>query len=168
MIIIGGPPDLRRERLDAAVKAVRARWQQEEFELWGRREERLGAPERIDDAVPPEMREERHTDLDPRDHGTLQYWQDPLRRSPAYRWFLLHFVLKSVAVAEVTEPPGKLTRNEAIEKIIAEGKVPGNRGYPDKLFETEVRGLCGVGEETKGYSRRALRRIYQQLKKGSK
>jgi hypothetical protein len=91
-----------------------------------------------------------------------------LHRPPAFRWFQLQFAKPVVSAGVPNEPPRRLTRNEAITRIMAEGKVPGTKDYPAKNFVIEVSRLCGVDpEKTRGYDRRTLRDIYNDLKRKS-
>jgi hypothetical protein len=58
-----------------------------------------------------------------------------------------------------------MTREAAIEQIIAAGKVPATRDYTNDQFVTEVRELCGVGVKEPGFDRRTLRPFYDRQKR---
>jgi hypothetical protein len=56
--------------------------------------------------------------------------------------------------ADAAQAP--LTREQAVAAIVAAGKRPGRDGYSWKRAEREVRMLCGVRNDARGYSRRVL------------
>jgi hypothetical protein len=57
-----------------------------------------------------------------------------------------------------------LTKEGAVARIIAEGKVPFSPEYPSPAFIADVKRLCGAEPEAKGYDRKTLREIYKRQK----
>jgi hypothetical protein len=60
-----------------------------------------------------------------------------------------------------------LTKREAVERIVAAGKIPATEGYSEKDFCNEVMKLCGLDPKAavpRGYDRRTLRQLYDKIR----
>jgi hypothetical protein len=142
-------------------------WPELLFYLWGTkavefvaRHGEPDAPQQVIDFPQPERLWSRFSLRALIPYGQLTH--EPTRR----RFFDLCIRPTATAAGTASVEPAAtpLTREQAVQQIIDDGKTPGSPDYPVKAFVAVVWHLCGVGETARGFDRRTLQRLFNNLK----